>query len=111
MNIDSKRIKPMTFRIDNKILEIIREEGKKDQISVSNLINKLFDLVLVHGDETFLPLSKSFPRIDSIKTTVIQTGYVVTPIPAQIGSPDIRRGLEQIARLAFGRPRRCERRC
>ncbi|HJU58246.1 MAG TPA: hypothetical protein VJ583_00730 [Nitrososphaeraceae archaeon] len=41
MNIDSKRIKPMTFRIENKILEKIREEGEKDQISVSNLINKI----------------------------------------------------------------------
>lgn len=41
MDIDSKRTKPMTFRIENKILEKIREEGEKDQISVSNLINKI----------------------------------------------------------------------
>ena len=41
MNIDSKRTKPMTFRIENKILEKIREEGEKDQISVSNFINKI----------------------------------------------------------------------
>jgi hypothetical protein len=41
MSIDSKRTKPMTFRIENKILEKIREEGEKDRISVSNLINKI----------------------------------------------------------------------
>jgi hypothetical protein len=41
MNIDSRKTKPMTFRIEDKILEKIRKEGEKDQISVSNLINKI----------------------------------------------------------------------
>ena len=41
MNVDSKRTKPLTFRIDTKILEKIREEGGNNQISVSNFINKI----------------------------------------------------------------------
>ena len=41
MNVDSKRTKPLTFRIETKILEKIREEGGNNQISVSNLINKI----------------------------------------------------------------------
>ncbi|HEX5185358.1 MAG TPA: hypothetical protein VFV86_00585 [Nitrososphaeraceae archaeon] len=41
MNYDSKKTKPMTFRIEDKILEKIRKEGEIDQISVSNLINKI----------------------------------------------------------------------
>lgn len=41
MNADSKRTKPLTFRIDTKILEKIREEGGNNQISVSNFINKI----------------------------------------------------------------------
>ena len=41
MNADSKRTKPLTFRIDTKILEKIRKEGGNNQISVSNFINKI----------------------------------------------------------------------
>ena len=41
MNVDSKRTKPLTFRIETKTLEKIREEGGNNQISVSNLINKI----------------------------------------------------------------------
>ena len=41
MNVDSKRTKPLTFRIETKILEKIREEGGNNQISVSNFINKI----------------------------------------------------------------------
>ena len=42
MNVDSKRTKPLTFRIETKVLEKIREEGGNNQISVSNFINKIF---------------------------------------------------------------------
>ncbi|MGZ5489562.1 MAG: hypothetical protein ACXW2E_04475, partial [Nitrososphaeraceae archaeon] len=41
MNVDSKRTKPLTFRIETKILEKIREEGGNNQISVNNFINKI----------------------------------------------------------------------
>src|SRR5215217_1021745 len=41
MNLDSKRTKPLTFRIETKVLEKIREEGGNNQISVSNFINKI----------------------------------------------------------------------
>ena len=41
MNVDSKRTKPLTFRIETKVLEKIREEGGNNQISVSNFINKI----------------------------------------------------------------------
>ena len=41
MNVDSKKTKPLTFRIETKILEKIRKEGGNNQISVSNFINKI----------------------------------------------------------------------
>lgn len=41
MNVDYKRTKPLTFRIETKTLEKIREEGGNNQISVSNFINKI----------------------------------------------------------------------
>jgi hypothetical protein len=36
-----KKAKPITFRIENKILETIRKEGEREQLTTSNLINKI----------------------------------------------------------------------
>lgn len=36
-----KKAKPITFRIEYKILETIRKEGEREQLTTSNLINKI----------------------------------------------------------------------
>jgi hypothetical protein len=36
-----EKAKPITFRIENKILETIRKEGEREQLTTSNLINKI----------------------------------------------------------------------
>lgn len=54
--------------------------GLKDNYTCT-LINKYYDLVLVHGDGAFASLSTSFPRINGINIPVVQTGYIVRPIP------------------------------
>jgi predicted glycosyltransferase len=59
--------------------------GKRDNY-VCDLINSLYDMVLVHGDEKFAALSKSFPSFSKITIPIVHTGYIVTCIPTQINS-------------------------
>ncbi len=58
--------------------------GKKDQAAheakVCYSINRYFDLVLIHSDESFMPLSVSFSRQDDLEAPVAYTGYVTQSI-------------------------------
>jgi len=38
-----KKAKPITFRIENNILETIRKKGEREQLTNSNLINKILE--------------------------------------------------------------------
>jgi len=78
----AKSIKPKV-KIVNSVRDIIESSkgGKKDNY-VCSLINELYDLVLVHGDEKFVNLSHSFPLINKIQIPIVQTGYIVRTIPA-----------------------------
>jgi predicted glycosyltransferase len=40
-------------------------------------MNQYFDLLLVHGDEAFMPLETSFSRVNDLLCPVHYTGYVV----------------------------------
>lgn len=64
--------------------------GTKDQY-VCELLNKLYDLVLVHGDVDIIPFSSSFPLAIEISIPIYQTGYVVDPILNP--NPDIEKPL------------------
>lgn len=63
------------------IIESAKGSVRDDYIC--DLINKRYDLVLIHGDERFAPLSKSFPKFNKITTATVHTGYIVTSIPTQ----------------------------
>ncbi len=58
--------------------------GKKDQAAheakVCYSINRYFDLVLIHSDESFMPLAVSFSRQLDLEAQVAYTGYVTQPI-------------------------------
>lgn len=54
--------------------------GKNDEY-ICDLINNYYDLVLVHGDRKFAPLSSSFPRIVNITVPIIHSGYIVRSFP------------------------------
>ena len=38
-----KKAKPITFRIENNILETIRKKGEREQLTTSNLINTILE--------------------------------------------------------------------
>jgi predicted glycosyltransferase len=60
--------------------------GKKDQAAheakVCDLINRYFDLVLIHSDEAFMPLEVSFSRRRDLQAQVAYTGYVTQALPS-----------------------------
>lgn len=76
-----KKVNPQT-KIVCSVRDLIESSGggKRDDYTC-NIINSLYDLVLVHGDEKFASLSKSFPKIKNINTPIFHTGYIVRPIP------------------------------
>jgi predicted glycosyltransferase len=59
--------------------------GKKDQAAheakVCDLVNRYFDLVLIHSDEAFMPLEVSFSRKRDLQAQVAYTGYVTQALP------------------------------
>jgi predicted glycosyltransferase len=58
--------------------------GKKDQAKhedkVCRIMNQYFDLLLVHSDRHFIPLSETFSRESDLTCDVRYTGYVSQPI-------------------------------
>ncbi len=58
-----------------------QEKQAKHEEKVCNLINKYFDILLVHGDPKFFPLEETFYRVNDLKCEVYYTGYVVQEPP------------------------------
>lgn len=71
-----------TVKIVSSVRDVIESSlgGKRDAY-ICDLINTWYDMVLVHGDEKFAALSKSFPQISKINIPIVHTGYIVRPIP------------------------------
>jgi len=77
-----KSINPSS-KIISSIRDIVESNGggKNDEY-ISDLINKLYDLVLVHGDINCVHLKQSFSEISKISVPIHHTGYIVRSIPS-----------------------------
>ena len=63
--------------IVSSIRDILQEGRKPDRIAeTTGLIETYFDAVLVHGDESFAPLSESYPETSKIAGKLHYTGLV-----------------------------------
>jgi predicted glycosyltransferase len=65
-----------------KIICSVREIIESNKINKSHtlnieILNKLYDLILVHGDENHIHLRQSFSQIDDITVPIYHTGYIV----------------------------------
>ncbi|TIR98191.1 MAG: glycosyl transferase, partial [Mesorhizobium sp.] len=49
-----------------------------------DLINRHFDLVMVHGDPAFATIDKTFPLVGAIRAKVAYTGLVAAPPPPAV---------------------------
>lgn len=55
--------------------------GGLNDVQTCDLLNRDFDLVLIHGDENIIPLSASFSEASTISIPIRHTGYMVRSLP------------------------------
>lgn len=56
---------------------VTKQDQERHEAKVCKLMNRYFDLLLVHGDSQFMPLERSFSRVSDLTCPVHYTGYVV----------------------------------
>ncbi|MDJ0705006.1 MAG: glycosyltransferase [Leptolyngbyaceae cyanobacterium MO_188.B28] len=56
---------------------VTKQDQARHEAKVCKLMNRYFDLLLIHGDPKFMPLERSFSRIKDLTCEVHYTGYVV----------------------------------
>jgi predicted glycosyltransferase len=78
-----EKARSMGTKIVSSVRDIVvtKQDRERHEEKVCRLINKYFDLVLVHGDPNFIRLNLSFSRISDFNCPVHYTGYVVQPLP------------------------------
>jgi predicted glycosyltransferase len=59
---------------------VARKDQAGYETKVIDLMNRFFDLLLVHSDPSFQSLHDSFTRLDDIQAEIAYTGYVVPDI-------------------------------
>ncbi len=84
--LERVKVSPKPIKVVSSLRDIIvtKTNRIKYEEKVCNLVNKYFDLLLVHGDPKFYPLEETFTRIPDIKCPIVYTGFVVqepTPNP------------------------------
>ncbi|MBE9166431.1 glycosyl transferase [Pleurocapsales cyanobacterium LEGE 06147] len=60
---------------------VTKQERQRHEEKVCRLINKYFDLLLIHGDPSLVKLEESFSRIQDLNCPVYYTGYVTQKLP------------------------------
>ena len=77
-----KKAKSMGTKIVSSVRDIVvtKQNQQRHEAKVCNLINKYFDMLLIHGDPNFVKLDLSFSRIQDLNCQVHYTGYVVPPL-------------------------------
>jgi predicted glycosyltransferase len=76
-------------RIVSSVRDVIEsEEGGQQDTYICSLLNRWYDMVLVHSDHHIVPFALSFPLVEEIKIPVHHTGYVVSSIPPRVPKAD-----------------------
>src|SRR5262245_13777982 len=60
------------------VLVTKKDQGRHEE-RVCKIVNKYFDLVLVHGDQRLQRLDETFSRVGDLNCPVVYTGYVARP--------------------------------
>lgn len=79
---------------------LVRKDKPERTLEMVDLVIKHFDMVLVHGDEDFIPLDGSFPEMHQIAHLVRYTGYIA--MPPQGGDPTLAGSDEVIVSAGSG---------
>lgn len=67
---------------------VSRPQQGRYEARVCDVINRYFDLILVHGDPRFQTLAASFGSLDKIQVPIQYTGYVVQREPEGLPTAD-----------------------
>ncbi len=71
------------------VRDILVEPDKPERIAeMLERVERLFDLVLVHGDPDLVPFDATFPRLAEIADRLRYTGYAVDPPVRDAGAGD-----------------------
>ncbi|PSB05904.1 glycosyl transferase [Pleurocapsa sp. CCALA 161] len=78
-----EKAKAMGTKIVSSVRDIVvtKQNQQRHEEKVCRLINKYFDMLLIHGDPNFVKLNLSFSRVADLSCPVHYTGYVVQPLP------------------------------
>lgn len=78
-----EKAKSMGTKIVSSVRDIVvtKQNQQRHEEKVCKLINKYFDMLLIHGDPNFVKLNLSFSRVNDLNCPVHYTGYVVQPLP------------------------------
>ena len=66
---------PLIVSSIRDVLVTKKDQAKHEQ-RVTDILNRFYDLVLVHGDERFLKLEDTFSRVGDFRCPLEYTGYV-----------------------------------
>ena len=80
------KAKAMGTKIVSSVRDILvtKPDRERHEAEVCRLINKYFELLLVHGDPNFVKLDLSFSRLQDLNCDVVYTGYVTQPLPDNV---------------------------
>jgi predicted glycosyltransferase len=67
---------------------VSKREQRRFEEDACRIVNRYFDLLLVHSDPRFQRLEETFPRVADLKCPVIYTGFVKQPADEESGSID-----------------------
>lgn len=78
-----EQAKAMGAKIVSSVRDIVvtKRNQQRHEEKVCRLLNKYFDLLLIHGDPNFVKLDLSFSRLNDLDCPVQYTGYVAQSIP------------------------------
>ncbi len=81
---EAKKLKKNS-KIVCSVRDIIESRyGSKSDLQIVDLLNERYDMVLVHGDQKYIPLIDSFPLVEKIQIPVYHTGYIVRKIAQSV---------------------------
>ncbi|MEB3213486.1 MAG: glycosyltransferase [Leptolyngbyaceae bacterium] len=92
-----ERARELGAKVVSSLRDIVvtKQDQERHEAKVCKLMNRYFDLLLIHGDPSFMPLERSFSRVADLNCPVFYTGYVVqesqlfhqVPLPEPIPQP------------------------
>src|SRR5262245_8893520 len=68
------------------VLVTKKDQGRHEE-RVCKIVNKYYDLVLVHGDQRLQRLEETFSRVGDLNCPVVYTGYVARPESRMASAP------------------------